>query len=126
MSFDFNDAGEQRTFEVIPAGTIATLRMKIRPGARSASNQVLSFLCAGFDLVKQAMAAHDAGGTLTQPQPELNNVLGFEMNPPTARPAKSCPRVRRTKMTRKAYVNDELIGTTEFDIRELDALKPED
>jgi hypothetical protein len=50
------------------------------------------------------------------------------MNPPTARPAKSCPRSSgETKMTRKAYnYNDELIGTTEFDIRELDALKPED
>jgi hypothetical protein len=32
MNFDFNDAGEQRTFDVIPAGTIATLQMKIRLG----------------------------------------------------------------------------------------------
>jgi hypothetical protein len=33
MSFqDFNDAGEQRTFDVIPADTIATLQMKIKPG----------------------------------------------------------------------------------------------
>jgi hypothetical protein len=29
---DFNDAKEQRSFDVIPAGTIATLQMKIRPG----------------------------------------------------------------------------------------------
>ena len=30
--FDFNNAGEQRSFDVIPAGTIATLQMTIRPG----------------------------------------------------------------------------------------------
>jgi hypothetical protein len=30
--FDFNSAGEQRTFEVIPAGTIVTLQMTIRAG----------------------------------------------------------------------------------------------
>lgn len=30
---DFNDAGDQRTFEVIPAGSIVTLQMIIRPGA---------------------------------------------------------------------------------------------
>jgi hypothetical protein len=29
---DFNDAGPQRSFDVIPDGTIATVRMKIRPG----------------------------------------------------------------------------------------------
>jgi hypothetical protein len=32
MSYDFNDAGPQRTFEIIPAGTIATLQLNIRPG----------------------------------------------------------------------------------------------
>jgi hypothetical protein len=32
MSFDFNDATEQRNFDLIPADTVATLRMKIRPG----------------------------------------------------------------------------------------------
>jgi hypothetical protein len=32
MTFDFNDAGEQRTLDPIPADTIATLQMKIRPG----------------------------------------------------------------------------------------------
>jgi hypothetical protein len=29
---DFNDVGEQRSFEVIPDGTVATVRMKVRPG----------------------------------------------------------------------------------------------
>ena len=29
---DFNDAGPQRSFDLIPDGTIATVRMKIRPG----------------------------------------------------------------------------------------------
>lgn len=29
---DFNNAGEQRTFDVIPDGTIADLQMRIRPG----------------------------------------------------------------------------------------------
>jgi hypothetical protein len=29
---DFNDAKPQRSFELIPAGTIATLRMTVRPG----------------------------------------------------------------------------------------------
>jgi hypothetical protein len=29
---DFNDAGSQRTLDVIPAGTILTLQMSIRPG----------------------------------------------------------------------------------------------
>jgi hypothetical protein len=29
---DFNDAGPQRSFDVIPDGAIATVRMKIRPG----------------------------------------------------------------------------------------------
>src|SRR6516225_3013576 len=29
---DFNDVGEQRNFEVIPDGTVATIRMKVRPG----------------------------------------------------------------------------------------------
>jgi hypothetical protein len=29
---DFNDVGEQRNFEVIPDGTVATVRMKVRPG----------------------------------------------------------------------------------------------
>jgi hypothetical protein len=33
--FDFNDAGEQRTFDVIPADTVATLQLKIRPGQAS-------------------------------------------------------------------------------------------
>src|SRR5262245_18453572 len=30
--FDYNDAPEQRSDELIPAGTVATLQMKIRPG----------------------------------------------------------------------------------------------
>ena len=29
---DFNDAGSQKTFDVIPAGTIATLHLTVRPG----------------------------------------------------------------------------------------------
>jgi hypothetical protein len=32
MSFDFNDAGPQRSFEVIPADTIATLHMTVKSG----------------------------------------------------------------------------------------------
>lgn len=32
-NFDFNSAGEQRSFDVIPANTICTLQMMIRPGA---------------------------------------------------------------------------------------------
>jgi hypothetical protein len=31
-NYDFNDAEEQRSFDVIPEGTTATLRMTIRPG----------------------------------------------------------------------------------------------
>ena len=31
-NFDFNDAGEQRSFDVIPANTICTLQLTIRPG----------------------------------------------------------------------------------------------
>ncbi|MGE5219282.1 MAG: hypothetical protein ACM3SP_19980 [Chloroflexota bacterium] len=33
--FNFNAAGEQRSFEVIPAGTICTLQVNIRPGGAS-------------------------------------------------------------------------------------------
>jgi hypothetical protein len=32
MSYDYNQAGEQRSFEVIPEGTIAVVQMNIRPG----------------------------------------------------------------------------------------------
>jgi hypothetical protein len=32
MTTDFNNAGEQKTFEVIPDGTIADMQMRIRPG----------------------------------------------------------------------------------------------
>ena len=32
-SYDFNDADTQRKFAVIPAGTIATVRMTVRPGS---------------------------------------------------------------------------------------------
>jgi hypothetical protein len=32
MSFDFNQAGEQRSFEVMPDGTIAVMQANIRPG----------------------------------------------------------------------------------------------
>jgi hypothetical protein len=32
MPLDFNDAGPQKSFEVIPAGTICTLQMTVRPG----------------------------------------------------------------------------------------------
>jgi hypothetical protein len=32
IDFDFNSADEQRSFDVIPAGTICTLQMMIRPG----------------------------------------------------------------------------------------------
>lgn len=31
-NFDFNEAGEQRSFDVIPANTVCTLQMTIRPG----------------------------------------------------------------------------------------------
>lgn len=31
-NFDFNDAGEQRSLDVIPAGTILTLQCTVRPG----------------------------------------------------------------------------------------------
>jgi hypothetical protein len=31
-NFDFNNAGEQRSFDVIPANTVCTLQMAIRPG----------------------------------------------------------------------------------------------
>ena len=30
--FDFNDAGEQNSFDVIPDGTIVTVQLTIRPG----------------------------------------------------------------------------------------------
>jgi hypothetical protein len=30
--FDFNDAGEQRSLDVIPAGTIVTVQINVRPG----------------------------------------------------------------------------------------------
>jgi hypothetical protein len=33
FSYDFNDADTQRNFDVIPDGTIATLRMTVRPGS---------------------------------------------------------------------------------------------
>ena len=32
MSLDFNDSGPQKSFDVIPDGTVATVRLKIRPG----------------------------------------------------------------------------------------------
>jgi hypothetical protein len=32
-SYDFNDADTQRNFDVIPHGTIATVRMTVRPGS---------------------------------------------------------------------------------------------
>src|SRR4051812_32274466 len=32
MSFDFNQATEQRTFDVIPDGTVAVVQLNIRPG----------------------------------------------------------------------------------------------
>jgi hypothetical protein len=32
MSVDFNDAGPQRDIDVIPANTICTLQMNVRPG----------------------------------------------------------------------------------------------
>jgi hypothetical protein len=32
-SYDFNDAATQRNFDVIPDGTIATVRMTLRPGS---------------------------------------------------------------------------------------------
>jgi hypothetical protein len=32
-NFDFNDAETQRNFEIIPDGTIATVRMTVRPGS---------------------------------------------------------------------------------------------
>jgi hypothetical protein len=35
------------------------------------------FLCAALDLIRQAIAARDAGGTITQPQPELNDAIGL-------------------------------------------------
>jgi hypothetical protein len=37
-NFNFNTAGEQRTFDVIPAGTICTLQMIIRPGGAGEGN----------------------------------------------------------------------------------------
>jgi hypothetical protein len=33
VSYDFNDAETQRNFDVIPDGTVATVRMTIRPGS---------------------------------------------------------------------------------------------
>jgi hypothetical protein len=32
MSLDFNDSGPQKSFDVIPDGTVATVRLTIRPG----------------------------------------------------------------------------------------------
>ena len=32
MTLNLNDAGPQRSFDLIPAGTIATVQMMIRPG----------------------------------------------------------------------------------------------
>jgi hypothetical protein len=37
-TFDFNDAGEQRSFDVIPANTIVTLQMNIRAGGAGEGN----------------------------------------------------------------------------------------
>jgi hypothetical protein len=33
VSYDFNDAKTQRNFDVIPDGTVATVRMTVRPGS---------------------------------------------------------------------------------------------
>jgi hypothetical protein len=38
---------------------------------------MVHFLCAAFDLIRQAVAARDAGGTITRPAPELNDAIGF-------------------------------------------------
>jgi len=38
---------------------------------------MVRFLCAAFDLIRQAMAARDAGGTITRPQTQLNDGIGF-------------------------------------------------
>jgi hypothetical protein len=38
---DFNDAKEQRSFDVTPAGTITTLQMKIRPGGAGEGGYLL-------------------------------------------------------------------------------------
>jgi hypothetical protein len=40
-------------------------------------DQMVHFLCAAVDLIRQAMAARDAGGTIIRPAPELNDAVGF-------------------------------------------------
>jgi hypothetical protein len=38
---------------------------------------MVRFLCAALDLARQAIAARDAGGTITSPAPELNDGIGL-------------------------------------------------
>jgi hypothetical protein len=60
------------------AGAVATILPKLAdvPGIDWSlpldewpREMMLTFLCAGFDLVRKAMAARDAGGTITRPHP---------------------------------------------------------
>ena len=38
---------------------------------------MVRFLCAALDLIRQAMAARDAGGTITRPRTVLNDAVGL-------------------------------------------------
>jgi hypothetical protein len=40
MTLNFNDAGPQRTFEVIPENTVATLQLKVRSGGAGPDGQL--------------------------------------------------------------------------------------
>jgi len=51
-AYDFNDAGNQRSFNLIPAGTICTLQLHIRPGGVGEGGWQKSFSngsCRGLD-----------------------------------------------------------------------------
>ena len=49
--YDFNNAGPQRTFDVIPAGTVATLHLTVRPGNAGEDG----FLCRAKDGNSEAL-----------------------------------------------------------------------
>ena len=40
MTMNFNDAGPQQNFEVIPEGTVAVLRLTVRPGGAGPDGQL--------------------------------------------------------------------------------------
>jgi hypothetical protein len=120
---DFNDAGPQRAFDVIPAGTVATVHMTVRPGnagegdlLRRSKDGNSAALDAEFTVVDGPYAKRKFWGLFTLDGATPNHAAAAEISRSRLRAILESARgIRPGDMSEAAKQARQVAGYQDFD-----------